>query len=262
MIELFAYSTPNSYEGCLYGSENRRNSEVKRSQAVALILCLTLSFLMFNEKLRKLYSPLAKIVNISFILRILGCLSYFAYYPYQEDEGNCTELVLYRVYNGVIMLGEMHQVFFLANFLGMGRFKIKGFSLSQILKFMTIIIFATIFMSLFFRKLLMIRNLWSVIIAYTQIYIIQQSRLSNEYNENSAFIKPSNASVRIFEKCAYCQLLPSAFSFVKRFLSVFGISLFGTLTSVPMTMDEIVVFLFYVKTLIIVENSDVEVEIV
>jgi hypothetical protein len=49
---------------------------------------------------------------------------------------------------------------------------------------------------------------------------------------------------------------------VKRVFGMYGISLFGNLVSVPNVMDEVCVFLFYLKVLVIAENADVSVEIV
>ena len=260
MMEIFVYSTPSTYEGCLYGSEERRNHSMKRDQAVALLMSLTLVFLLFNGKLRKLYAPLAVLVNVSIIVRLVQCITYFAYYPYEENEGNCTEIFLSRIYSGVIMLGELHQVYFLANFLGLGKFSFTFATLPQLLNVMTVIIMMTIVGSLYLRKLLIIRNLWTFVLACMQIYFIKKSRVQTVLDNK--LISGSASCVKLFEKFSICQLLPSAFCLVKRLLSVFGISLFGNLISVPNTMDEMCVLLFYLKVLIIQENADVSIEVI
>jgi hypothetical protein len=261
MLELFTYSIPTEYNGCLYGSEDRRNNQIKRDQAVSLLLCLSvMCVLLYNKQLRRLYLPLARIVNATMILKVIdGCL-YFAFYPYAENEGNCSEILVSRVYAGATMLGELHLVFFLATLLGLGRYKFQGVSLSAILNGLTVVIFVTILLSLYFRKLLIIRGLWSFLLSCLQIYFIRQSRISTNVRDDP-LISGNSTSVRLFEKMSLCQLLPSGFSFVKRILGVCGIALFGNLVSVPNVMDDVCVMLFYLKVLIIAENADVKVEV-
>ena len=107
MIEIWSYAEPSQYNGCLYGSEERRNHQLKRDQAISLLLCLTISFLLFSSELRRVYKPLARIVNASIIIKLLSTSFYFLYFPYNENEGNCTEIFLSRVYHGLIMLGRL-----------------------------------------------------------------------------------------------------------------------------------------------------------
>jgi hypothetical protein len=121
MIELYTYATPAEYSGCLYGSEARRNQQLKRDQAVGFLLCLTMSILLYNKQLRRLYLPLSKIVNAALFLRFLSASLYFYYHSYGENEGNCAEIIVSRIYSGVIMLGELHQVYFVATLLGVGN---------------------------------------------------------------------------------------------------------------------------------------------
>lgn len=269
MLELYSYVEPNSYEGCLYGDEERRNVSIKRGQAAGAVLCITVSMLLlYNPQLRRLYLPLAKIVNASLIMRFVGCVLYFVYYPYAENEGNCAELVVSRLYAGVIMLGELHQVYLLANFLGLGRFKLRvpclptiSFSLTTCLNVSSAAILLTIFASLWFRKLLMIKNLWTFMVSCMQIYFIRHSRLPTLATETQ-MITGSDTSVRIFEKLSLAQLLPSAFSFAKRVSRLYGVNLFGDTSGVPFILDEVCIFVFYMKVLVISENAELLVEIV
>jgi hypothetical protein len=189
-------------------------------------------------------------------------MMYFVYYPYAELDGNCTELLINRLYYGVIMLGELHQVYFLANSLGLSRMKLFGFTWSQMLSFMTAVIFIVLTASLYFRRLLIASNLWTFQVSCLQIYVIRQSRIRDNVNDGQ-LISGNETSVRLFEKLSICQLLPSAFSFVKRTASfLLHIALFGPLVSVPNVMDEVCVLLFYLKTLLIAENAGVTVELV
>lgn len=186
---------------------------------------------------------------------------YFTFYPYAEDEGNCAELVINRAYYGVIMLGELHQVYFLANALGLSRMRPLGFTWTRLLNLCTVLIFGMLIASLFFRKLLTIHNLWSFFVSSMQIRVIREARQNANLDEQ--LISGNDTSVRIFEKLSLCQLIPSGFSFLKRAVSfLFHISLFGPLVSVPNMMDEVCVLLFYLKTLVIAENADITVNIV
>lgn len=75
-------------------------------------------------------------------------------------------------------------------------------------------------------------------------------------NGNNLFYNSSkNVSIKIYKKLLYLQLIPSLFSFVKRFVALFGIQLFGELLSVPNVMDEITVLVFYIKIIVIIESS-------
>lgn len=105
MIEFWSYSQSSNYNGCLYGSEERRNIQLKRDQMISLLLCLTISFLLYSKELKRLYIPLSHIVNLSIIIKLLSTLFYFLYFPYNENDGNCTEIILSRIYHGLIMLG-------------------------------------------------------------------------------------------------------------------------------------------------------------
>lgn len=269
MLELFTYVEPNNYEGCLYGDEVRRNHSIKRGQAVGLVLCITVSLmLLYNAQLRRLYVPLAKLVNASLFMRFTGCVAYFLYYPYGENDGNCTELVISRLYAGVIMLGELHQVYLLANFLGLGRFKLRipmiptaSFSLTACLNALSAAILLTMLASLRYRKLLMIRNLWSFIVSCIQLYFIRHSLLPTITTE-AQLVTGTDKSVKVFEKLCVCQLIPSAFAFAKRFSRLYGVNIFGDTEGVPPILDELCVLLFYMKVVVISENAEVSVEIV
>jgi len=240
----------------------RRNETIKRDLAIALLLCMNVScVLLYHAQLRRLYLPLSRITNASLIMRFAGCVAYFVYFPYAELEGNCTELVINRAYNGVIMLGELHQVYFIATSLGLGRMRLLGLTLSQMLNIFTVMIFIVLTASLYYRRLLILSNLWTFQVACLQIYVIRQSRMRGNVIDDQQLISGNETSVRLFEKLSLCQLLPSAFSFIKRTVSVLlHISLFGSLVSVPNVMDEVCVLLFYLKTLLIAENADVALE--
>jgi hypothetical protein len=163
------------------------------------------------------------------------------------------------MYYGVIMLGELHQVYFLATSLGLARMRLLGLTWTYMLNVMTVVIFIVLTASLYYRRLLIFSNLWTFQVSCLQIYVIRQSRIRGNVTDGQ-LISGNETSVRLFEKLSLCQLLPSAFSFIKRTISfLLHISLFGPLVSVPNVMDEVCVLLFYLKTLLIAENADVTV---
>ena len=267
MIELFTVVTEvEELKGCSYGSEQRGNQVVKSDQIISLILTLTFASLLYNRQLRRLYLPLARLVNVSIILKIISTSFYFAYYPYGPDDGNCTEIFLSRCYNGIIMLAELHQVYLIAHLLGLGkisfRFCGKYLSLTTFLNIMTTAIIITILVSMWIRKLLRIRGLWTFGIACLQLYIIRQSRLPNVINDQGS-ISGNSSSVKLYERMSYHQLFPAAVSFIKRFLETFfGLLLLGPNPSISNLMDEICVIFFDLKILVIIENADVTIETV
>lgn len=268
MIELFTVATEvEELKGCSYGSEQRANQVVKSDQIISLILTLTFASLLYNRQLRRLYLPLAHLVNVSIILKIISTSFYFAYYPYGPDEGNCTEIFLSRCYNGIIMLAELQQVYLIAHLLGLGkisfRFCGKYLPLPTFLNIMTTVIIITILVSMWIRKLLRIRGLWTFSIACLQLYIIRQSRSPNAINDQGSLISGNSSSVKLYERMSYHQLFPAAVSFLKRFLETFfGLLLLGPNPSISNLMDEICVIFFYLKILVIVENADVTIETV
>jgi hypothetical protein len=75
-----------------------------------------------------------------------------------------------------------------------------------------------------------------------------------------ALVSASSSSVRTLEKLSLCQLLSAAFLFLKSLFGLLGMSLFGPLLSVPNFMDEVCVLIFYMKFLVILENSDITIE--
>ena len=69
-----------------------------------VILTLPMMYLLlYNRNLRKFYTPLSKLVNISLILNIICSGLYFMYYPYvqylgkNQNNGNCAEIILSRI---------------------------------------------------------------------------------------------------------------------------------------------------------------------
>lgn len=185
MDGLITHHDAASIKGCLLGDDYRRNHLMFESHALGLVLILSIAVvLLYHEKLMKFYRPLAIVVNFGIIIKIFDCLSYFAYYPYGENEGNCSEIVLSRAYAFLLMFGELHQIYLLTNLIGLGNYKFQIFSrpiqLQFLLKFATVLTVSVVIVSIFIRRTLMVRNLLTVFAACTHIFFIRKHRSTAE----------------------------------------------------------------------------------
>ena len=131
---------------CSYGGEDESNQSYLNHNIFALLIMLALMKpLLFNSSLRKFYAPLALVVDITIILRILCVVLFLAYFPYEDNDGNCTETIISKLFYGLIMFGELHQIYVLANLLGLGSYrfvygKLLNFTLDRILQIVTLLI--------------------------------------------------------------------------------------------------------------------------
>lgn len=107
-MELFqrflTEQTGSPVSGCSYGGLDRANRIVFEYHCFSLVITLSIiPILMFNSSLQRFYAPLARIVNIALAVQVLSDLVFFNYHPYAEDQGNCTEIILGRLYTALIM---------------------------------------------------------------------------------------------------------------------------------------------------------------
>lgn len=261
------YEAPASLEGCLYGNEDRRNRGGFEHHIFSTIVFATAAcVLLFHAQLHRLYAPLARLVDAALICRVVSDIVYFSYYPYAEDEGNCTDIYLSRVVIGVVMFGELHQLYLLANLLGLGNKTFTclkvSFNIQGLLKVVSVLMGITVVSSLVVRQLKIVRNIWVISIAALQIYVIGLSKRSEEDNLENRVVNGSDRSVSIYRKLAIMQIVPSAITLVKRFLRLNGVVVFGYWGSISGALDEVCNFLFFIKSLVIAENANVTVEVV
>lgn len=263
MSWIVKYHQTSYWEGCSYG-ENRSTLEY---HIFSIVLFTTIAtVLLFHTQLARLYAPLARLVDSALIVRFIGDLSFFAFYPYGDQDENCTDVYLSRVVIGVIMFGELHQLFLLANLLGLGNrnfsFMNIRFNIQNLLKGVTILLALSVLLSLIVRRFKIIRNIWVILIAVFQIYIISLSKISSEDLLDNKIISASDRSVTIYRKMAIMQLIPSLICLIKRILRLYGIILFENWGSITQCFDEVCNLLFFIKSLIIAENANVTVEVV
>jgi hypothetical protein len=79
---------------------------------------------------------------------------------------------------------------------------------------------------------------------------------------SSAQFTASVSSVRVYEKLSTLQLLPATLCFGERLFYLGGVDLIPHFDAVTLVLDVLCNFLFYMKILLIKENSEVKVEVI
>jgi hypothetical protein len=206
-------------------------------------------------------------VNAAILLQILSDLLYFAYYPYAENEGNCIQMITGRIYTAIIMFGELHQIYLLANMLGLGnyRFNFQGWfsvSLDTTLKLTSLCIGVSLLhSSIYLRSFMMTRNVWCLTAASLQIYFVWLSSTRRNTAESN-LLSSMQSSVKVFDKLSKLQLLPATFCFVVQLLKMGGVDLIAHFDTITLMLNEVLNLLFYLKVLLVKENADISVELV
>mmetsp|Transcript_14189 Transcript_14189/g.23613 ORF Transcript_14189/g.23613 Transcript_14189/m.23613 type:complete len:275 (+) Transcript_14189:36-860(+) len=263
---------PNTFFICKYGGEE--DEEVFEFHMIVTILTIPLAvFLLYSSSLRRFYAPLARIVNISLIMSFVCSFLFFWQWGSIEDDSddNCAEILLSRINTILVMFGELHQIYVIAYSLGLGAMKIPVFSfvtysLEQVLNIAVVIVVATILVSFFyFRDVLMtIEDVWTVFISVAQLYVISVARKSKADDDGSAsVISPNDSSILVFEKMSVFQLFLASICFSYRMaLNCMGTAIFGRLDLTLSLLDEVCTFLFYLKTLLIKERTNLSIDVV
>ncbi len=165
---------------------------------------------------------------------------------------------------GCIMFGELHQIYLLANMLGLGHHKFTvgpemEITLDNFLKISTICIFVSVlFCTYVYHSFTLVRNLWCIFVCCLQIYFIRTATA----NKDGPTFTATVSSIRIYEKLSILQLLPATVCFAERLYALFGVDLIQHFDAVTLVLDVVCNLLFYLKILLIKENSDVSVEMV
>jgi hypothetical protein len=249
--------------GCLYGTADRRNRALFGYQLFQLILSTSMFILLFDsQKLRRLYLPLYYIVNCILPLQGAASILYFCYFPYADNEGNCSELFIGRAFIGLTMFGELHQTYFVANFLGVGntRFHFGWLSLSfeKVLQIASLLVCGSFITSLFIRKIFMIsRNSWTLFISLLQIYLIRRARhVRTEQLPLDAIVDVENDAVSILESLSWLQVFPTLATLTDRVFEYYGLGLIVSVDEIMLILESVVNLLFMIKVLIIQEKAN------
>jgi hypothetical protein len=253
---------------CNYGIEE--NSVFELHLFTLMHLVPVSYILLFNNSLRRFYTPLARIVNASLLLSFVSCAVFFYNWNFavSETDGTCTEIFLSRLTTIAIMFGELHQIYVLANTLGLGNMKFQvtpqnSMGLESLLTTVFFAVMCTIMVAFFlFRDTLMlVEHGWTFYVGVAQLYIIYIARTSRS-EITSAAITPNDISIVIFEKLSNIQIVLAGLCFVYRLgTEIFGFRLVGRVDLALALLDETCTFLFYVKTLLIKERTNVSVTV-
>lgn len=234
----------------------------------SLLAILPFAFLLlYNPNLRRFYTPLARVVNISIILSLVTAFVFFYYWNYatSESEGNCEEIFLSRLTTISVMFGELHQIYVIAYSLGLGGMKISlsssmVYSLEQVLTFATFTVAVSVLLSYFFLRdvLLLIEQTWTVYVSVAQLFIIYTARKSRESIRDLAVVPASDSAISVFEKLSVIQLILALICVAYRVgTELLGGKLMGSIELTLSLLDQTCTMLFYLKTLIIKERTNV-----
>lgn len=267
---------------CSYDQPNQTLFEYHVFSTLTLIPVAGL--LLYNTYLRRLYVPLARLVNTALILRMVSAVLFFLYYPYQNGTSNCPEIVLSKVTTMVEMFAELHQVYFLGIILGIGNFNVCLFrngslSLVQVLKAAFISMVATIAVSLFFFSgaLSCVEDLCTIFVAVTQIYVIRLAESARDDHVTNSLVSANDSSISVFKNLSTIQLFLSICSLSFRFTTTYLLFPDPDLNSiisikwqeavptmqesmlsaapVMLAIDFFCTYLFYVKVILVRERS-------
>jgi len=258
-----------SITGCSYGNLQRANGTIFDYHAFSLIIAFSLCVLLiFDTNLRRVYAPLSRIVKLSLFLTLLSNFLYFINYPYKENHNDCSEIIVGRTLTACIIFGELHQVFFLANVLGLGSNVFVFFNfewtLPSMMKTATVFLLLAFIPSIYIRMLFMInRNIWCFMVALMQIYFIRLSRkYYSDSREIGGVISSTDSGIMMFEKLSILQLIPCVFCMAIRIMALYNWDDFTKFEPTALTLDILCNLVFFLKVLLIKEHSNVKVEVI
>lgn len=252
-----------SLTSCLYGDADRRDRILFEFHAFSIITVSSLVLILFNSsKLRRIYLPLYYVVNSALALQLISDLLYFFHYPYSDSKGNCPEVFIQGLYVIFIAFGELHQVYFIANVLGLNNFRFSfgslSFSLETFLRMATISAAVSIFVSVFVQRFFMMaHDIWALIIVFLQIYFIRYARkLKVDAPDAESLIDANNDAVTMVETISWLQVIPLCVALADRVLEFDGIFLLPSLDGVMLIVEFLGTYLFYIKMMILQEKAN------
>ena len=262
----------NLVASCKYGDNERSNQIMLEYQIFSLILTSCVGILLlYDPNLRKFYLPLARLVNLAIFLQIAAGVVYLWQFPYSGNEGNCGEFFLSRAATVAIMIGELHQIFLVANILGIARHKFQyrgrcSASLDKVLNAATwTIIISMYVVFLYFPKIAVsLEHLWNIVVSCMQVYMINLARNLARGRELEAVFSPHSSAIRLFESLSILQGMLSIVCLIdvvaSRYIPI--LHDWGYSETLLLTTNEVVTLLFFIKAIMIRENSNVVIDYV
>jgi hypothetical protein len=250
---------------CNYGIDEESIFQI---HLFGLMMTIPVARLLFhNTNLRRFYTPLARIVNYSIAISFVSSFAFFWYWNYavNDSDGNCAEIFLSRLATIAVMFGELHQIYVIAYSLGLGSMKISinsthTYSLETMLTIATFTVTVSVLLGyFFFRDVLMtIEHAWTVYVSVAQLYIVYSARSARESLRDVAVVSVNDSSISIFEKMSIIQLILAGMCLAYRIgTDILGASLMGNIEVTLNLLDQVCTLLFYLKTLLIKERTNV-----
>lgn len=259
-----------SYDACSYGDPQHANRIVLIYQCVQILSTLSFAtFLMNNSYLYLFYKPLARIVDFAIVLKFLSFMLYIGSFPYVYGEGNCLEIFTGRLAKSVIMIGEMHQVYLLAHVLGLSRIRLsflpKGMSFEVLLNILSLTIMISFVMQYLRMEVYVLTfgSVWEIVIAYLQLYMISYAKVIPISHREHDLISPRESSIQLFEKLSKLQIVYEMIVLIAPIIfasGIFSYKLVSSLEVAILVLDEVCIFLFFIKILIVTLKSNVSIE--
>eukprot|EP00981_Chlorochromonas_danica_P001095 scaffold247_cov172-Ochromonas_danica.AAC.10 len=173
------------------------------------------------------------------------------------------------------MFGELHQVYFIANVLDTSRMSLHlpgsgcslSLSLEAMLRWAALVTGGTILCTVGVRHMFMIlRNLWTLFIVSLQLRVIYKAKRRQDDSEEdgeggggggrSALLDAASDAIANFEALSWLQIIPSCVALTDRLLELRGIYLLTYLDGVMLILENLVIYLFYLKILILQEKAN------
>lgn len=197
------------------------------------------------------------------MLQILSSGLFFWSYPYSETEGNCAEIFVGRLHCIFVAFGELHQVYFVANVLGLQRLRFhfpftNALSLEAALRWATVLAMSSILLSIYVRRLFMTtRDTWGLFIALLQIYVIRHARQTKQQQTYlEALVDPDNDAVVIFEMLSWLQVIPYSLALIDRVFEFQGFFVHPYFDGVMLIVEHLGIYLFYIKVVVLQEKAN------
>jgi hypothetical protein len=260
---------------CAYDLPNQLLFDYHVFSTVTLlpVLCL----LYRTPGLRRLYLPLARLVDAALLARMFSAALFFYYYPYETGSSNCPEIILSKLTTIVEMFAELHQVYFIGFVLGIGNFNAcmtRYFSLSlvqllQLAFFVMVIAILVSFYSLH-SGLSFVEDSCTVFVAVTQLYVIHLAETVREDHLENCIVSVRDAAIAIFKNLSIIQLFLSVISLGFRVYlhnssdpmiasnadsTTSWMSSVRDAGSVMLAVDYFCTYMFYIKVILVREKS-------
>lgn len=254
---------------CLLGDLDVSNRVMFEYYCLSVAITSSVALmLLFNHNLHKFYSPLANMVDLSILSQFLAATFYFLRHPYLEGEGNCGEQFFNRTNTVAIMFAELHQIFFIANVLGLGNYnhvlgRWKVITLKSFLFVALVFVVGSTTLACVIgnESVALVDSFWNTFVSTFQLRIIWIARSASKDQVVNAVLDASDSAVLLFERLSKLQALLGVANI---FLAITCMSFESSASwaTVLSCIDIICTLIYYLKVLLITVNANVSIQYV